>query len=353
MPFSKPNTVIVVTPGFPKDEQDTTCLPAFQQFALALKHNFSDIKFIFISLQYPFKKELYTWNGIEVHAIGGKNKKHIFGLRTKRLALQKLSELKETSNIKGLISLWCIDTALVANKFALENKINHLIWIIGQDAKPTNGFVKKMKPKPEQLIAMSDFLKEEFNRNHRIEPKHVVTNGINSVLFEPLNTGERPIDILGAGSLIPLKNYSLFIEVIAEVVKQHPALNVKIVGDGNERKLLKDLTAQYKLQNNVELTGAKSHLETLNLMNQSKLFLHTSHYEGNSTVLMEALYSGCQVISTQKLSNDPVKNLNTQTNKTNLVNSILDLLSQKKQAERVTFNTMDHSAKQIMQLLSS
>ncbi|MES2761916.1 MAG: glycosyltransferase [Bacteroidota bacterium] len=349
----KPNTVIVVTPGFPKDEHDTTCLPAFQQFALAIKQNFPDIKFVFISLQYPFKKGLYTWNGINVYAIGGKNKKHIFGLRTKRLALQKLNELKENSNIKGLISLWCIDTALVANRFALANNINHLIWIIGQDAKVTNGFVKKIKPKPSQLIAMSDFLKEEFKKNHHIDPKHIVTNGINPKLFEPLNTTQRPIDILGAGSLIPLKNYSLFIEVIAEIVKQHPILNVKIAGDGEEKKLLSDLIIQCKLQNNIELVGAKTHLETLSLMNRSKLFLHTSFYEGNSTVLMEALYSGCKVISTQKLSNELVKNLQTQTTKADLVNSILELLSQNKEAERVTFNTMDDSAKQIVQLLLS
>lgn len=345
--------IVVVTPGFPENENDTACLPAFQQFALALKQNLLDFKFVFISLQYPFKKGWYDWNDIDVYAVAGKNKKHIFGLNTKRLATQKLNELGKTYAIKGLISLWCIDTALVANKFALENNLKHLIWIIGQDAKQTNGFVKKIKPKPEQLIAMSDFLKEEFKKNHHIEPKHVITNGINATLFEPLNSNQRPIDILGAGSLIPLKNYSLFIEVIAEVVKKHPLLHVKIVGDGAEKKLLSDLIIQHKLQRNIELLGVKSHLETLSLMNQSKLFLHTSHYEGNSTVLIEALYSGCQVVSTQKLNNDAVKNLQTLTNITDLINRVLDLLVQKKEAERVTFNTMDNSAKQMMQLLLS
>lgn len=350
---SQLNTVIIITPGFPKNENDTTCLPAFQQFALALKNNFPELKFIIISLQYPFKKGMYSWNTIDVHAIGGKNKKHIFALNTKRLATQKLNELKEDYSIKGLISLWCIDTALVANKFALENKIKHLIWVIGQDAKSTNGFVKKIDPKPEQLIAMSDFLKEEFKKNHQIEPKYVVTNGINPKLFEPLNTGERPIDILGAGSLIPLKNYSLFIEVIAEVVKHYPSLTVNIAGDGSDKSLLNDLIIQYKLQNNIKLLGVKTHSETLSLMNQSKLFLHTSHYEGNSTVLMEALYSGCQVISTQKLSNESVQNLHTKTDTADLVKRVLELLSQKKEAERVKFNTMDDSAKQMMKLLLS
>ncbi|MES2515732.1 MAG: glycosyltransferase family 4 protein [Bacteroidota bacterium] len=343
--------IVIVTPGFPENENDTTCLPAFQQFALALKHNFSDFKFVFITLQYPFKKGLYSWNGIDVHAIGGKNKKHIFGLNTKRLASQKLNELKETCSIKGLISLWCIDTALVANKFALENNLKHMIWIIGQDAKTTNGFIKKIRPKPEQLMAMSDFLKDEFKKNHLIDPQHVVTNGINPKLFEPLNTAHRAIDIFGAGYLSPLKNYSLFIGVIIEVVKKHPLLNVKIAGEGEEKKLLSNLISQHNLQHNIELLGAKSHKETLGLMNQSRLFLHTSHYEGNSTVLMEALFSGCKVVSTQKLGNDPVKNLHINTDKASLVSFILDLLSEKEETERVTFNTMGDSAKKIMALL--
>ena len=86
-------------------------------------------------------------------------------------------------------------------------------------------------------------------------------------------------------------------------------------------------------------------------MNQSKLFLHTSHYEGNSTVLMEALHSGCQVVSTQQLSVSEVKSLYTKRSKTELVNIVIDLLNENKSSERVTFNTMDDSAKQIMQLL--
>jgi glycosyltransferase involved in cell wall biosynthesis len=343
--------IVIVTPGFPANENDTTCLPAFQQFALALKHNFPDLKFILVSLQYPFKKGLYKWHNIDVYAIAGKNKKHIFNLNTKRLASQKLLELNQIYTVKGVISLWCIDTALVANKFALKNNLKHMIWIIGQDAKLTNGFVKKIKPKSEQLVAMSDFLKEEFSKNHYITPKYVITNGINPKLFEALNTSQRVIDVLGAGSLIPLKNYTLFVDVIAEVVKKYPSLNVKIAGDGEDRKLLSNLIIQHNLQKNIELLGAKSHHETLRLMNQSKLFLHTSHYEGNSTVLMEALYSGCQVVSTQQLSVSDVKHLYTKTSKTELVNNVIDLLSQNKMPERIIFNTMDNSAKQMMQLV--
>jgi len=340
-----------VTPGFPKDEGDTTCLPFVQQFVLALKNNFPDHQFIFISLQYPFKQGLYKWNDMDVYAIGGKNKKHIFGLRTKRLALQKLNELKEIVNIRGIISLWCIDTAMVADKFALKNNIRHLIWIPGQDAKKTNGFVKKIKPKSEQLVAISDFVKREFKKNHQIEPLHVITNGVNLQVFEPLNMQHRPIDILGAGSLIPLKNYTLFIEVISELVKLYPNLNVKIAGDGPEKETLNDLILKYKLVDTIELLGLKSHQETLLLMNQSNFFLHTSNYEGNSTVLAEALYSGCQVVSTQSLSDSTVKNLYVREDLPAIVDCLKGLLKHRTIPERIIFNTMENSAKKMMEIL--
>ena len=38
-------------------------------------------------------------------------------------------------------------------------------------------------------------------------------------------------------------------------------------------------------------------------MNNSRVFLHTSKFEGGATVLQEALYSGCQVVSTIAVSN--------------------------------------------------
>ena len=66
---------------------------------------------------------------------------------------------------------------------------------------------------------------------------------------------------------------------------------------------------------------------------------------------MEALYSGCQVISTQQLSFAELKNLYTNTSKTELVKSVITLLNQNRASERITFNTMENSAQRMMQLL--
>ena len=49
-----PKTLVILSPGFPKDEADTTCLPAHQVFIKSLNKNFPSLKIIILSFQYPF-----------------------------------------------------------------------------------------------------------------------------------------------------------------------------------------------------------------------------------------------------------------------------------------------------------
>jgi glycosyltransferase involved in cell wall biosynthesis len=344
--------IILLTPGFPENENDSTCLPAFQQFALAVKSNFPQLELIIITMHYPFISKEYFWNGMKVIAIGGKNKRHLWNLITRKKTLKVLEEVLKKKFINGLLSLWCTDAALIGNTFSKKYCIPHYIWIIGQDAKKENNLVSKIKPHADQLIAMSDFLKKDFYKNHNILPKYTVENGINETIFPKFNSGERKIDVLGAGSLIPLKNYSLFIDIIHEVRKTIPLIQAVMVGDGKEFDMLQLKIEQLSLKNNISLKGSVSHSATLEFMSQSKVFLHTSKYEGNSTVLMEALYSGCQVISTCPLSEKALDNLFILSTAKEMVTQLISILSDKhnKQPSQITFNTMNDSAKKIVNL---
>lgn len=350
--MAKP-ALILLTPGFPKDEQDTACLPAFQQFALSVKAEFPEYQLIILSFQYPFEARCYQWKGIEVIALGGRNRAKLFRLFTWMAARKALEEIRQRHKVIGLISLWLTECALVANRFAKKHHLKHLIWIIGQDAKAANSYVKRTKPKASQLIAMSDFLKDEFYKNYGILPEQVMENGINANTFPELNTGEREVDIFGAGSLIPLKNYKLFIELMAELKEDYPQIRAQIAGGGEEQESLQSLIKALGLESHVRLLGPQSHRETLVLMNQSKVFLHTSHYEGNSTVLMEALYSGCRVISTCALSHRETEHLFVSTDRRELKQQLLLALQNDQDvAGRVVFNTMDDTARRMVNLLT-
>ena len=51
---------------------------------------------------------------------------------------------------------------------------------------------------------------------------------------------------MGAGSLIPLKQYDIFLEAVAEIKKQIPEVKVLLVGEGTEKEKLHSLVTQTK-----------------------------------------------------------------------------------------------------------
>ena len=109
----------------------------------------------------------------------------------------------------------------MGKSFAEKYSIKHFSWICGQDARKINHYIKKLKPVPAELIALSDFLQNEFEKNHSIKPAHIIPLGLDS-LENSDSTLNRDIDILGAGSLIPLKQFSIFLEMIYEIKKNIP-----------------------------------------------------------------------------------------------------------------------------------
>jgi glycosyltransferase involved in cell wall biosynthesis len=347
----KSKCVVVLTPGFPEDENDTTCLPAFQQFALSLKKQYPSIEIIVLSFQYPFECKEYEWYGIKVMAIGGSNKEGAKRFMTWAKAYRQLQKIRNQKIIIGLLSLWLTECSLVAKYFAKLNGLKHYMWLIGQDAKLSNQYIKRIQPKGKYIIAMSDFLKEEYQKNHHEVPFMVAENGINEYAFPKLNTEQRSIDILGVGSLIQLKNYELFIEIIAELKVMYPRITALIAGIGEEEQHLKALVETLNLQSNITFAGLVSHTKVFDLMNDSRIFLHTSHYEGNSTVLMEALYSGCYTYSTCSLSNRLTENLSVLKTKADFVKEIsMQLEKNELNSNRITFNSMDQTATKIMNL---
>ena len=343
---------IIVTPGFPADENDTTCLPPVQQFMLSLKKLYPQFQLVVLTFQYPFEKKEYQWHGVRVISIGGKNRPKLFRLITWIRAYRVLKELRKENKIRGKVRLWLTECSLVGKFFCYRFKLPHYMWIQGQDAKKENQYIKRIRPKGSEVIAISDFTKSEFYKNHGQMPFLVAENGIAPASFPALNTSLRKIDVLGVGSLIPLKNYPLFFEIVSEIKKTYPHIHVVIAGQGPEELTLKELLKKANLESHVHLLGSVPHPEVLDLMANSKVFLHTSVYEGNSTVLMEALYSGCKVYSTRPLADRKIKNLNVLSSKNDLIKGVLGALRSKSVPERVLFNSMDDTARKIMNLFN-
>ena len=98
--------------------------------------------------------------------------------------------------------------------------------------------------------------------------------------------------------MIPLKNWALWLQIVAEIAKSKPDIRAELIGEGVERPVLEALIRQLGLSKNVYLRGHLPRLGVLARMKQSKVFLHTANFESFGMVLAEAAMNGCRVLST-------------------------------------------------------
>ena len=101
--------------------------------------------------------------------------------------------------------------------------------------------------------------------------------------------------IMMASRLEKEKNIVLAIEMMRELIRQYPKIGMVIIGDGKEKKNLERLVSKYNLQKNILFEGWQNDL--ISYYKTANVFLSTSLYEGYGLTIVEALASGCPVVS--------------------------------------------------------
>jgi glycosyltransferase involved in cell wall biosynthesis len=165
--------------------------------------------------------------------------------------------------------------------------------MMGQDVKSENKYLKFLPLKSIIKISVSEFQAGVFYRSTGKNPDYNIPWGIE--IFDPGNN-DRNIDLIGVGALIPVKNFKLLVEVLAELKKIFPAIRCLLIGDGSERKKIEFLIEKNKLNDSIFLTGHIAREEVLNYLKRSKILIHTSGFESFGYVIAEALASGCYVV---------------------------------------------------------
>lgn len=87
---------------------------------------------------------------------------------------------------------------------------------------------------------------------------------------------------------------------IGTILKQK-IQNWKIIvfGDGSKLNQLKVLSKEQGLEKHIEFFGWVDSKKITSYLNQSKVMLQTSNYEGMSVAVMEGLGAGCSIVSTE------------------------------------------------------
>ena len=352
LPLTERKTLVVLSPGFPKDEEDSTCLPLQQSLVHTFNRNYPTLKIIILSFQYPYHTDQYLWRGNPVIAFNGLKKRGLAKILLRKKISSVLDAIHSKNKISGLLSFWSGESMLIGKRFAAKHHIKHLCWILGRDALKTNKYPQKLKPEPGELLALSDFLQDEFERNHGIRPLHIVPPGIDSCLFTSLPV-ERDIDILAAGSLISLKQYEIFISVVAEIKKHRPAVKAMLIGEGPEKLKIEALIHSLGLEANIILAGELAHKEVLKNMQRAKVFLHTSSFEGFGVVCLEALHAGARVFSFTMPMKTAIPHWLFAVDEADMTRKTLSILDDPAtEYKSITPFTIDQSAKRVVELFS-
>ena len=348
----KTRTLVILTPGFAKDESDSTCLPMQQSFIRSLNKMIPQLNIIILAFQYPYVRKTYKWYGNTVISFNGRNR----GGLSKLFLFQKwnaaIKKIHQENKIDGLLSFWYTECALAGKRFADKYNVKHYCWMWGQDAKKGNKYVSLAKLKADELVVFSDFMQDEFEKNYGIRPLHVITPGIDVKDFS-LNNDKKDIDIIAAGSLISLKRYDIFIQVIAEIKMQIPVIKAVLIGDGPDKQKLQSLIVSAELRSNITMTGELPHHQVLEWMQRAKVFLHPSSYEGFGIVCIEALCSGAEVISFVKPMHSKIENWHIVATKEEMIQKATEILAiSKTEYKSIIPYTMEKTVQRMAQLFS-
>jgi len=289
-------TLIILIPGFPANEQDSTCLPFQQAFVKHLRLLDPEMNIKVLSFQYPFFESVYNWHGVEVNAFNGGNHGGVRRLLLWVKIWSRLKKIFREEQVMGILSFWMGEAALLGKYASKKYGVRSYTWLMGQDVRKNNRYISLIRPVPESLIALSDFLADEYYENYKMRPAVTIPPGIDVASF-PNPLGERIIDILAVGSLIPLKQFDQVVKLVATLADTHPRVRMVICGEGPEREKLQQLIQDFHLTGQIELRGELDHGSVLDMMAKSSILIHPSAYEGFGVVFLEALYTGAHVVS--------------------------------------------------------
>ncbi|GAB4366804.1 MAG: colanic acid biosynthesis glycosyltransferase WcaL [Elainellaceae cyanobacterium] len=124
--------------------------------------------------------------------------------------------------------------------------------------------------------------------------------------FVPRSLGSNQrVQLLSICRLVEKKGAEYAIRAIAQVAKDYPTLEYKIIGDGPLRQDLECLIQELGVGTTVQLLGWKQQEEVVQLLKQAHILLAPSvtsksgDQEGTPVAIMEAMAMGLPVISTQ------------------------------------------------------
>ncbi len=288
-----PRHIVWISPGFAADESDSQCIPPLQLLARELADG-DEVHLRIVSLHYPQRRTAYSWHGLRVYPCYCPPPQARRRIRATELRDQH--QLQREAPNDQHHSMWQSDAALLGHLAAGWLRRPHWVTLMGQDARPSNRYLRLLPTQRMRTIALSPFHAITWEQSTGRAPQRLIPWGI-----APPDLGDGPrirdVDVLGVGNLIPLKDFALWIDLVAEMARAGRIRRAVLIGGGPEAGRLRKRIERWGMSEVIQLTGPLPRTEVLAWMQRSRVLLHPSTYESFGFVLVEALALGLAVVS--------------------------------------------------------
>lgn len=153
--------------------------------------------------------------------------------------------------------------------------------------------IKYFYPQADVILVQTLIQKKDLekiigkkNKNIKVSPNWLPLD------FPPKNIHKKKdIDILFLGRIEAQKNLIKFVNIVKIISKEFKNVKAVIVGDGTEKKKIKELIKKLDLQKNIKILPPTT--KPTGFYQRAKIFLLTSDYEGFPLTLLESISCGC------------------------------------------------------------
>jgi len=170
-------------------------------------------------------------------------------------------------------------------------------WLARILSIPFSIIDKKLFSQSDAVLANSMFTANNCKNIYGRSVDGIAYPAVNTACFKPKREVPRTNQIITVCHLSKFKNVDFLLRTFAEVLKLHPDCQYVIVGDGEDKKFLQNLSHSLGISKNV-IRREKLHVNELSrLYSESALFLHGSTNEPFGMAPLEALACGTPVVA--------------------------------------------------------
>ncbi len=150
-------------------------------------------------------------------------------------------------------------------------------------------------PRAQAIVVQTTKIAEYFLRfRHKVS---VIYNPISEqYTWQSAMKANKERVIVNIARLSPQKNHFMLIDVFERVLLKYPEYKLYIYGEGEIHDKIQAYIDDKKLSDAIKLKGRRNNLEIE--LPKAKMFVLSSNYEGMSNALIEAMYVGVPVVTT-------------------------------------------------------